>query len=78
MHQSREKFKDVGSECVQLTYHLEHSFTVFNASCLAKWLWCEVDDDTIVKLVVTKEMTPGLPLALRHLKVVLAGWPGRP
>ena len=31
----------------------------------------------IVKLVVTKEMTPGLRLALRHLKVVLAGWPGR-
>ncbi len=27
----------------------------------------------IVKLVVTKEMTPLLRLALRHLKVVLTG-----
>ena len=32
---------------------------------------------TLVKLVVTKEMTPGLRLALRHLKFVLAGWPGQ-
>ncbi len=30
---------------------------------------------TIVKLVVTKEMTPRLRLALRHLKAVLAGRP---
>ena len=31
----------------------------------------------IVKLVVTKEMTSGLRLALRHLKVVLTVWPGQ-
>ncbi len=31
----------------------------------------------IVKLVLTKEMTPWLRLALRHLKVVLTGWPGQ-
>ena len=32
---------------------------------------------TIVKLVMTKEMMLGVRLTLRHLKVVLAGWPGR-
>ena len=21
------------------------TFTVFNASCVAKWPWCEIDDD---------------------------------
>ncbi len=32
----------------------------------------------IVMLVVMKEMTSRLRLALRHLKVVLTGWPGHP
>ncbi len=31
----------------------------------------------LVTLVVTRKMTPGLRLALRRLKVVLAGWPGQ-
>ncbi len=36
--------------CLMLSLHFVQSLrimalTVFNASCLAKWPWCEVDDD---------------------------------
>jgi len=36
--------------CLMLSLHLVQSLrimalTVFKASCLAKWPWCEVDDD---------------------------------
>ncbi len=31
----------------------------------------------IVKLDVAKELMPSFRLALRHMKVVLTGWPGQ-
>ncbi len=40
----------VSEICLMLSLHLVQSLrimalTVFKASCLAKWPWCEVDDD---------------------------------
>ena len=64
-----------------LSLHFGQSFgimalIVFNASCFAKWPWCEVLD-VAREACWEEEMMPGLHLALRHLKVVLAGWPGQ-
>ena len=47
---SRNQLEQTPEICLMLSLHLAQSwrimaFIFFNANCLAKWPWCEVDDD---------------------------------